>query len=277
MKRLKLIILLFLLFLSACSSSRVKNKENNEPYFTSTPTFYFHGFDGSYKDEQPLIEQAKKEQKSNSIIRINVNAQGKAKIIGKISSNAKNPIVEVNYEDNTQPNFNRNGYFAAQAVKAIVKRYHIKRMNMIGYSLGNISIMYFLLKNRGQKWVPTLQKQVAIGGNFDGAIISELPNAYREPQGLKLNSDGKPNKMNESYRKMMGTRSYYLNHKVKVLNVYGNIGDGTDSIVSNASSGSLQYLVKKGRGTYQTFQIKAPHSKLIRNHQIIRKVINFLW
>lgn len=257
MKRLQLIILLFLLFLSACSSSRVKNKGNNEPYFTSAPTFYFHGFDGSYKDEQPLIEPAKNEQKSNSIVRVNVSAHGKAKIIGRISNNAKNPIVEVNYEDNTQPNFSRNGYFATQAVKAIVKRYHIKKMNMIGYSLGNISIMYFLLKNRGQKWLPTLQKQVAIGGNFDGAIISELPNVYREPKGLKLDSEGKPNKMNESYQKMMGTRSYYLSHKVKVLNVYGNIGDGTDGIVSNASSGSLQYLVKKGRGYISNFLNKS--------------------
>lgn len=41
---------------------------------------------------------------SNTIVRVNVNKNGQAKIIGKIAKNAKNPLVEVNFADNKLTN-----------------------------------------------------------------------------------------------------------------------------------------------------------------------------
>lgn len=41
---------------------------------------------------------------SNTIVRVNVNKNGQAKIIGKIAKNATNPLVEVNFADNKLTN-----------------------------------------------------------------------------------------------------------------------------------------------------------------------------
>lgn len=73
---------------------------------------------------------------------------------------------------------------------------------MVGHSLGNISIIYYELQNGRNTRVPQLQKQVDIAGHFAGLNFAGLPAAIRQPQGLKLAKDGKPNKMNATYRGM---------------------------------------------------------------------------
>lgn len=55
-----------------------------KPKFKDTPTLYFHGLMGSYKNEEPLVNAAKKAQKSNSVIRANVDENGKVKLKGTI-------------------------------------------------------------------------------------------------------------------------------------------------------------------------------------------------
>ena len=46
----------------------------------------------------------KKAGVSNTIGRVNINKNGQAKIIGKITKNTKNPLVEVNFVDNKLTN-----------------------------------------------------------------------------------------------------------------------------------------------------------------------------
>ena len=146
---------------------------------------------GSYKNEKPLVDAAKEAGKTNSVIRANVDETGKVKLKGRIKKNAKNPIVEVNFKDNTQPDFSRNGIYASNVVKALQKKYHINKVNMIGYSLGNIAIIYYMIQNGQKKNMPRLVKQVSIAGHYDGAYFQELPPSFRQPKGLKLDKNGK--------------------------------------------------------------------------------------
>lgn len=68
------------------------------------PTFFFHGWGSSYHAEEDMTAAIKNAGVSNTIVRVNVNKNGQAKIIGKIAKNAKNPLVEVNYADNKLTN-----------------------------------------------------------------------------------------------------------------------------------------------------------------------------
>lgn len=151
---------------------------------------------------------------------------------------------------------------------------------MVGHSLGNTSIMYYLLQEAHNPNLPRLNKQVSIGGHFDGLDFKQLPIAIRQPANLRVDNEGKPNKMNATYREMAKLRTLYPNKEIDVLNIIGNIGGNSDGIVKNASSLSLEYLVAPMAKSYRVVTItgkNAEHGQLTYNKQVEKQIINFLW
>lgn len=286
----KLVSLLALLviFLTGCTTQDKPNQADAAPKYyverrqtpkTSLnviPTLFFHGGLSNYKGEENMVKAGV----TNSVIRADVDANGKVKLIGTISKNAVNPIVEVNYRNNVQLDFNEHGRYARNVVQTLQNEYGIKKINMVGHSLGNISIMYYLLQTAHDLEMPKLNKQVSIGGHFDGLDFKQLPIAIRQPANLHVNKEGKPNKTNSTYREMMKLRTLYPNKQTDVLNIIGNIGGNSDGIVKNVSSLSLEYLVAPMAKTYQVVKIvgkNAEHGQLTYNKQVERSIINFLW
>ncbi len=94
-----------------------------------------------------MVKAAQKAGVTNSIIRANVDANGKVKLIGTISKNAINPIVEVNYRNNVQLDFKEHGRYARNVVQTLQNEYGIKKGKYGWTFLGNISIMYYLFAN----------------------------------------------------------------------------------------------------------------------------------
>jgi uncharacterized alpha/beta hydrolase family protein len=290
----KLVSLLafLVIFLTGCTNQDKPNQADAAPKYyverrqtpkTSLnviPTLFFHGGLSNYKSEENMVKAAQKAGVTNSVIRADVDANGKVKLIGAISKNAVNPIVEVNYSNNVQLNFKEHGRYARNVVQTLQNEYGIKKINMVGHSLGNISIMYYLLQTAHDPEMPKLNKQISIGGHFDGLDFKQLPIAIRQPANLHVNREGKPNKTNSTYREMMKLRTLYPNKQTDILNIIGNIGGNSDGIVKNASSLSLEYLVAPMAKTYQVVKIvgkNAEHGQLTYNKQVERSIINFLW
>lgn len=293
MKNKLVSLLAFLvIFLTGCTNQDKPNQADAAPKYyverrqtpkTSLnviPTLFFHGGLSNYKSEENMVKAAQKAGVTNSVIRADVDANGKVKLIGAISKNAVNPIVEVNYSNNVQLNFKEHGRYARNVVQTLQNEYGIKKINMVGHSLGNISIMYYLLETAHDPEMPKLNKQISIGGHFDGLDFKQLPIAIRQPANLHVNREGKPNKTNSTYREMMKLRTLYPNKQTDILNIIGNIGGNSDGIVKNASSLSLEYLVAPMAKTYQVVKIvgkNAEHGQLTYNKQVERSIINFLW
>lgn len=283
-KRLIFFLSLAIIFLlSGCSGSNSSKNVNKasarptqlKPVFKDDPTLYFHGLMGSVKNEKPLVDAAKNTGVTNSVIRANVDETGKVKLVGTLTSKAKNPIVKVNFADNMQSNFKRAGTYASNVVKALQKKYHIQKVNMIGYSLGNMAIIHYVLENGNNPKMPRLHKMVNLAGHFDGAYFKELPAEFRSPSNLKLDQNGKPNKMNETYRQMTKVRPIFAKHPVAALNIIGDIGNGGDGVVEIASARSLKYLV--GKKNYQELIVNTDHGSLPSNQEAIDAAIKFLW
>lgn len=151
---------------------------------------------------------------------------------------------------------------------------------MVGHSLGNILIIYYMLQNGKNKKMPQLQKEVNIAGHFAGLTFDGLPSIIKQPAGMKLDKNGKPNKMNATYKQMTQARTAYPKNQVQVLNIIGDIGNNSDGRVENVSSLSLKYLVADCAKSYQVVKIKgknAQHSKLHNNSQVDKVLIKFLW
>ncbi|WP_421487526.1 alpha/beta hydrolase [Limosilactobacillus fermentum] len=248
---------------------------NSTKYVQSTtPTLFFHGFGSSANAEDHMAKAAQKAGVTKTIIRANVTKQGTVNLVGTIKKGAINPIVEVNFADNRNPGYQVDARYAKNVVVALQERYGFKEMNMVGHSMGNMAITFYLVNNANDKKLPQLKKQVDIAGHFDGIL------GYDQPAGLSINQKtGEPNKMTDSFKELLKLRQVYP-RQAAVHNLYGDIGNGSDGRVANISSETLKYLVSGRAKSYQAHRFtgkQAQHSKLHSNAQVDRYLIDFLW
>lgn len=85
------------------------------------------------------------------------------------------------------------------------------------------------------------KSKVNIAGTFNGVLhLNEKVNE------ISVDQNGKPSKMNEDYKNLLSLKDIYKNKGIDVLNIYGDVQDGThsDERVSNSSSKSLKYLLE---------------------------------
>lgn len=244
---------------------------------TTTPTLFLHGWGSSYHAEEHMTNAAKQAGVTDTIIRADVDRQGRVTLIGTIPAKAKNPIVEVGYADNKNTQYHTDGRWLRNVLTTLQTKYRITKFNVVGHSMGNMAIAFYLLDNAANTRLPQLQKQVDIAGHFNGILgINDVPNR------MKLRKTGQPTVMDADYKELLGLRTKYPRDQVDVLNIYGDKNDGThsDGDVSNASSQSLRYLIAARAKSYQEKKIVGPdaqHSKLHENPEVDRLLIKFLW
>ena len=258
-------------------------KENGASIRINTPTLFVHGWGSSYHAEESMVAYAQKHHATNSVIRADVSSTGKVTLIGTIKKRAKNPIVEVNLQNNKSifagtnnqiATMNKSSNYIKDVIIALQKRYHFKRINLVGHSMGNLQIAYYLHNNATNSHMPHLNKQVSIAGHYNGYIGEQ-----GTPNKTVLNRTGKPQKMSAGYRELLSLRKNFPQNAV-VLNIFGDTGTGSDGDVTVNSARSYRYLVGKRARSYQEKEIrgsKAQHSKLHENTQVDRLLVNFLW
>ncbi len=284
------LILLVVIIVSSFSFSKFNANKQSQKYInSSTPTIFVHGWGSSYHAEEKMVDAAKKAGATNSVIRAEVSPSGKVKLVGTIKQNAKNPIVEVNLQNNKAANYKRpndpeyvreyhhGGEYVRNVVLALQKQYKVKKINFVGHSMGNLQIAYYIADNANNKSLPKVAHQVVIAGHFNG-LRMEDPRSKEAKLSAKT---GKPNIMLPEYRGILSLRRTYPT-AAKVLNIYGDVGNGThsDTQVPVNSAKSYRYLVGKRAKSYQEKEIygkKAQHSRLHNNAQVNRLLINFLW
>ena len=246
------------------------------------PTIFFHGGFSSYHAEEHMVEAAKKAGVTDAVILAKVDAKGQVSIQGDLKKDDKNPIVMVNFEKHFSTMFEMRGQYATSVVKALQKIFPSKEVNMVGHSFGNIAILRYMLQNSQNKNLPLVKNYVGIAGHYAGLSFDnrKLPDAIMLPEGLTIDSQGKPNKMNASYQELTKLREAYPKNQVRVLNLMGDVGDKSDGRVPNAATKSLKYLVAPFTKSYQEKAFTGPdakHSRLHENSQVDKALIDFLW
>lgn len=277
MRKLRIIGILILglvIILGLCYQQGIVHSSSGKYVKSTTPTLFFHGWGSSAHAEQHMVSAAKRAGVTKTVIRANVDSHGDVTLQGKIPHHAINPIVMVNYADNKNSDYHQDGKYALKVIQALQNTYHFKQVNLVGHSMGNMSVSFYLLDNANRRNLPRLNKQVAIAGHFDGIKGRDLP------ANLKVYSKtGQPNRMSPAYQQLLDLRTTYPK-SAKVLNMYGDIGDGSDGQVTNQSSQTLRYLVAERATSYQEKKFtgkQAQHSKLHSNQAVDRTLINFLW
>lgn len=252
---------------------------------STTPTIFVHGWGSSYRAEQHMVNYAKNQGVTRTVVRADVAKSGKVTWSGKIPHGAKNPIIEVNLldnksissaKDNNAAGYNHISRYMTDVVASLQKQHHYRYINLVGHSMGNMQIAYYILNHANDSQMPKLNKQVSIAGHYNG--LNAIGNAKHYKVDGKT---GEPNHMVSEYRGLLGLRDDFPTN-AKVLNIYGDVQDGShsDGQVPVNSAKSYQYLVQTRAKSYQTLEIKgkmAQHSRLHSNHQVDRALVNFLW
>lgn len=241
------------------------------------PTLFFHGYGSSINAEKQMVRAAQRAGVTNSVVQATVAKDGRVHLTGHFQRGDQHPIVEVGFLDNRNGDYPTVGRWMRNVVLALQKRDHVKSFNVVGHSMGNLAIAYYLLAYGQRRDYPQLRKQVDIAGHYNGVLGMD-----DEPNRMRLTQNGRPTKMIKTYRQLIRLRQSYPNHQIDVLNIYGDLNDGShsDGRVSNASSKSLRYLVADRAKSYREQRVVGPqaqHSKLHDNVTVNRALIKFIW
>lgn len=249
-----------------------QNKQSTVPKPTEA-TVFFHGYGSSRNAEKSMSQYLVAKGVSNRRINVTVSKDGQVDFSGKAQAGDKNPVYLVQFVDNQNTDFAKTNRW----VTAIMTQLHqqgIQTVNLIGHSMGNMAIVYYLKSHvQPSNQLPTVKREIDIAGHFNGLNREEA--AFSD-----LNENGQPTQETASYQAMAGLENYYKNNPTKVLNIYGNRTGSTqsDSTVPNNSSKSLKSFVFSP-STYQERLISgknAQHSKLHENKEVDELLVKFL-
>ena len=269
---------LFIILITLFLGSKLQTREvNSSDYIQSrTPTLFFHGYGSSTNAEKHMVEAARRAGVTQTIITSTVDSHAQVTFKGDILKDAINPIVMVEFKDNRNPDYAQDGEYAAAVVRELQARYGFKKMNFVAHSMGNMSILFYLLEHAQNEELPQLQKQVNIANHVNGLEGIDLPSNLT----ILDSKTGQPSAMSDSYQKLLGLREIYPQNQVDVLNIYGDFKNQSDGSVLNISSRSLKYLVIDNAKSYQEKRVTGPlaqHSQLHENPEVDRLLIDFLW
>ena len=281
MSKRSIIALSTFLFIALVSLFLIYNRQtkglNSRDYIqSSTPTLFFHGYGSSANAEKHMTEAARQAGVTQTIITATVDRHAQVTLKGDIPKDAVNPIVMVEFADNRNANYAQDGEYAAAVVRELQVRYGFKKMNFVAHSMGNMSILFYLLEHAQNEELPQLQKQVNIANHVNGLDGMDLPANLT----ILDSKTGEPSAMSDSYQKLLGLREIYPQDQVDVLNIYGDFKNQSDGSVLNVSSRSLKYLVIDNAKSYQEKRVTGPlaqHSQLHENPEVDRLLIDFLW
>lgn len=276
-KKFGLISLVFLTLLML-SFGLYKIIKDSSPLSTkyeqsTTPTLFFHGYGSSARAEKHMTEAIKKAGVTKTIILAKVSDKGKVTYSSKIPKNAINPLIKVEFKDNKNPN--RVSFYTKSLMASLKETYGIKRVNMVGHSMGNLAIWNTINESLMAHQDLQVQKVVSIANHVNGII------GFNAPQDSGIDKiSGEPNQASTTFTALLPLRENLPKDQLDVLNIYGDYKNATDGRVSNNSSKALKYLVQSQAKSYQEVKVKgalAQHSQLHENPEVDQALISFLW
>ncbi|MBA1434095.1 alpha/beta hydrolase [Lactobacillus bombi] len=237
------------------------------------PTFYVHGFRGGDYTTQKMVASAQNFTQSPAFLRATVDWSSKIHYSGYWTT-SKFPIVQLVFKDRWIPSGTIERWFN-QILSDLYQRYHFQTYNAVGHSLGAVALVSFLI-NTYNKPLPKVNRLALVAGPFDGIVaFGDLPNIN------PLSPEGKPAFMTPKYLWTYINRIKFP-HQAKVLNIYGNINDSsnTDKYVSVSSARSIKYILKPQVQEfieYNALGTSGEHSQLHDDKHVLQTINQFVY
>ncbi|MDW8543353.1 alpha/beta hydrolase [Staphylococcus pseudoxylosus] len=272
------IIAAFITIKMFTQNQSVMEKSGHSNFVNSQiPTLFLHGYGGSANSEKYMVKQAKQNGVTKDVITAIVSKDGEVELKRKLETDTANPIVQIDLANNKQGNLDENAKWFKNVLTKLQSEYDINKFNFVGHSMGNLSFAQYMLTYGNDPSLPQLNKQVNIAGTYNGVL-----NMNEKVNEISVDVNGKPSRMNPPYQELQQLEDIYNGKNIAVLNIFGDLEDGThsDGRVSNSSSKSLKYLLGDSPESYKESKYKgksAQHSQLHENKEVAKDFIAFLW
>ncbi|QNQ81051.1 alpha/beta hydrolase [Lactobacillus sp. PV034] len=255
---------------------KIHDTSITEPLTSSikqTPIIYMHGFRGGDYTTQLMVQETTKLKPNHAYLKVKVDLFNNFEISGTWT-NDSHPIVQLVFKQNIVGVY-AISYMQRLALAFLKKKYHFDHYDAIAHSLGAPSLVKTEMRVHKHKRYPHLDKFVSIAGPFDGVMyLGDIPNINH------LTPNGRPLFMTWSYAGMLLQRKRF-DPQIKVLNIYGNVLDETnsDKFISVTSAKSIRYILAPVVSFFEEIEMRgemAEHSNMHDNTLVIKIINKFL-
>ncbi|EHS85000.1 Protein of hypothetical function DUF915 hydrolase family protein [Limosilactobacillus gastricus PS3] len=200
--------------------------------------------------------------RKHSLLKIEVENNGKLEYSGKINKNDREPIIVVGFENNHDgySNIKKQATMLNQAFKSLSTRYHFNNFKAFGHSNGGLI---------WTRWIETYY------ADYSDQIELKTLMTVGTPYNFDETSTSRPTQM----------LSDFIKNRRKIptdLNVFAIIGTQSftsDGLVPEASAQAGKYVYQNQAKSYTTLTVSgdnAQHSSLPQNRQIIQMIEQYL-
>ncbi|MHA3066899.1 alpha/beta hydrolase [Lacticaseibacillus saniviri] len=261
--RLWLLLLfgLVLSFLPAATNQRAS---------TMAPTIFVHGYRGSAESLGELMQSASNAGLASHTLTVTVRPDGELVFSQEMTSDLP-AMIQVVFQNNIA---GERAYtrWLHKIYAALYQRYGYRQLNAVGHSMGAYAVVAAAMLNSPIK----TNKMLAIAGPYNGILHWD-----DEVHEVSLNKQQKPDVMRPEYKWLL---AHAKNFKANsVLNLYGDVEDGSDSdtVVAANSALSLGYVLRNSHATYRTERVLGPHAQHsllhIHNRQVTDIMLHYLF
>ena len=275
-------IVLLWFFWPSNKETAPKAAHSNQKQVTTTPkevkaypvTLFFHGYGGTKHSMGGMIQRLCSRYQAKHTLDLTVNTDGTIQTSGTFEQAEKSVLINVLFADNKNNEWNQAEWIY-QALQFVKAQYHIEKVNVVGHSMGGVSLFRFLETYQNQGELPTVEHFISIAAPFN-----EFLDTSNEQSLDQLLQQG-PTQISPRYQDFQNNiANFPKNVRVSLFAGQLSTSDLSDGTVPLTSALSVNQLLSSRQIPVETFVFKgilAQHSALHANPKVDKKIAEILW
>lgn len=254
----------------------------NQKQVTTTPkevkaypvTLFFHGYGGTKHSMGGMIQRLSSRYQATHTLDLTVNTDGTIQTSGTFEQADKPVLINVLFADNKNNEWNQAEWIY-QALQFVKAQYHVEKVNVVGHSMGGVSLFRFLETYQNQGELPTVEHFISIAAPFN-----EFLDTSNEQSVAGLLQQG-PTQISPRYQDFRNNiANFPKNVQVSLFAGQLSASDLSDGTVPLTSALAVNQLLSSQQIPVKTFVFKgvlAQHSALHANPKVDKRIAEILW
>lgn len=254
----------------------------NQKQVTTTPkevkaypvTLFFHGYGGTKHSMGGMIQRLCSRYQATHTLDLTVNTDGTIQTSGTFEQADKPVLINVLFADNKNNEWNQAEWIY-QALQFVKTQYHVEKVNVVGHSMGGVSLFRFLETYQNQGELPTVEHFISIA-----APLNEFLDTSNEQSVDGLLQQG-PTQISPRYQDFQNNiANFPKNVQVSLFAGQLSASDLSDGTVPLTSALAVNQLLSSQQIPVETFVFKgvlAQHSALHANPKVDKRIAEILW
>lgn len=237
-------------------------------------TLFFHGYGGTKHSMGGMIQRLSSRYQATHTLDLTVNTDGTIQTSGTFEQADKPVLINVLFADNKNNEWNQAEWIY-QALQFVKTQYHVEKVNVVGHSMGGVSLFRFLETYQNQGELPTVEHFISIA-----APLNEFLDTSNEQSVDGLLQQG-PTQISPRYQDFQNNiANFPKNVQVSLFAGQLSASDLSDGTVPLTSALAVNQLLSSQQIPVKTFVFKgvlAQHSALHANPKVDKRIAEILW